>query len=180
MKIVGYVLGTLVMALTVSSIGIIPALILGVVVGVTINMLFLGNKPTNTPQAPQTPQTETVTTARSIPNRFGERRNQFAGQASSRAGFRKISDSPLPRAALAGQITSASAHLQPRGTKPSNGRLERNREEYEGPRRSPRRENRPRFPSNRPSTNSPNSNRSPSRVDAAARMSLDGRESGVS
>jgi TPR repeat protein len=61
MKIVGYVSGTLVMALSASSIGIIPALILGVLVGAVINVLFFGNKPTNTPQAPQTPKPETVT-----------------------------------------------------------------------------------------------------------------------
>lgn len=45
MKIVGFMLGTLVMALSASSIGIIPALIIGAIVGGVLNTLFFSDKP---------------------------------------------------------------------------------------------------------------------------------------
>ena len=51
MKIAGYVTGVLVVVLSTSSIGIIPALILGTLIGAAINMLFFGNQPSITPQA---------------------------------------------------------------------------------------------------------------------------------
>lgn len=44
MKIIGFTLGTLVMVLSMQSIGLIPAIIVGALVGGVLNVLFFSNK----------------------------------------------------------------------------------------------------------------------------------------
>ncbi len=52
MKIIGYVVSVLVMVLSASSIGLIPALILGTLIGAVINMLVIRSQPESALRAP--------------------------------------------------------------------------------------------------------------------------------